>query len=402
MYGATFDNISFSRVKTNLILIAGIILIIIIKKIKSIQGKKASRFLKYFFIFLFLNILGSLFAINVERSLWLSIISVLGPLLFYIVLMKIPSSVFSNIERIVISILKIILVFFILGFIFYYYQLSRGLNVVGVGYLRGGGGIWMSNISTQIMSLFYPLIFTKTIRKKRPFIFYIFIFFFFTFIVVSLSRTSTVVYSLFALFFIFKSNISNYKKVGISIIIVGIVFLFSNIILPSYGVSVNKLYESRFEKKGSVIQTTLADERLQLSKLALDKFLKRPIFGYGIGNFVEINKPGYTNSHNIFTNILVERGIFSFLLFFSFIIFYLRLSSSNIRQAKEKGNSELIEFSRALKYGLILFLLIGLTTNDLFVSSGFVNAWPSYIIVFLTVIQLNLYAIYHTSKRYIK
>jgi len=386
--GSTFEIITLARIKTNIIIIVGLSLILLIKKLPKIYSRSVIRFYYGFMIFIILSVLNVLFALNVERSFNIMIVSVIGPFLLFNVLLKIPSKLFVNrVENLVDHLLYSVVFFFVLGYFYYYYQLGK-LAFNSFEFIRGGGGIWISNISTQVMILFFPLIFYKPFIKRHKVIFSMLVFFYFTLVIISLSRTALLIYLIISILIVFRDRNKFLKRFRNLLLIFAGIYYAIFILLPNYNIDIEKLYKVRFEKKGNLVQTTLADERFVLSKTAVDNFIERPLMGAGLGDFIEINKPKYTNSHNIFTNILSERGLLLFLLFLLFIIYYFKLNKKISFHVYSKERGYLLW---SLKTGFIGFILIGMTGNDLFISSGFVNAWPSYIIIIFLTIQIKIY-----------
>lgn len=393
MVGDTYGDVNFTRVQTNIVLIYILTLLILISKRKFNFGPQAVLLKRFWITYIILGVFNVVFSIEVERSFFIYLISIIGPFLFLEALLLFPNKVFTNVLLITKHILYAVGVFFILGFIFYYYKaFARGIvEDTGSLFIRGGGGIWMSNISTQILVLFFPLVLNQSSQLVKPRIRYTLILFYIILILIALSRTATIVYPLIALIVLGTSRESTFSKILTVFLILVIIYSLILVVYPGLGVDVFELYAGRFFRKGDALETILLDERMRLLKVSLKTFISHPITGVGIGSFIDVNPMGFSNSHNIITNILAERGILVFTLLFFFTIYFYRLNTKCLRVANEISH---IDFFKALRYGFTGFLLIGMTGNDLFISSGFVNAWPTYIIVLFLVIQVKYYEFY--------
>ena len=107
----------------------------------------------------------------------------------------------------------------------------------------------------------------------------------------------------------------------------------------------------------------------------------------GISSFNELNKNNYSNAHNIFINIFVERGFIGLILLFIFIFYFFSVNSKGIKLFEKYQLEQ--DFLKLIRIGVIGFFLIGLTGNDMFINSGFVSGWATYILVFLLAIQIK-------------
>ena len=131
----------------------------------------------------------------------------------------------------------------------------------------------------------------------------------------------------------------------------------------------------------SALSSIEGDERFVLYNIVVNNLMENLLTGIGISNFIFINDFAFSNAHNIFLNILIERGIFIWILFIYFI--YKLITGLN---SCSRLNPKL-HFFQLLKYGVLGYFAIGLTGNDLFISSGFVNSWPMYFLILIYVIQ---------------
>ncbi|MEI7741002.1 MAG: O-antigen ligase family protein [bacterium] len=114
-----------------------------------------------------------------------------------------------------------------------------------------------------------------------------------------------------------------------------------------------------------------AEDRITVWKIALDGIKSKPISGYGIGNFdavfnrlcapgeKSVNDFWYTDSHNIFLDILVAGGAFSLLaylaLLFVIITSLVKIYKTQILEKKKTALVILCIFLAYLIQGLFLF-----------------------------------------------
>lgn len=374
-FGKTFDVYGFARVQTNLIMIVFLVFANLFSKFhKIIDFKKI--FLFSIFL-LFFHILNSILSINVQTSVIISAVSILGPLIFFVLILKIPSEFFENKGNIVFIIHCFICILLLLGLGMYFN--NKSIAVDGE-FQRSGGLIWMSNVTTQIVVPFFPFIFFKQNFKYKKFLRPLAIILIAILLVVSMSRTALVVYSLLLLLIIGKSK-NTFRNIFYISIVVSILLLMLNFI---FNINVFDSFAARFFMDGGAIETISQDERFTVYKQSINSISQHPFLGVGIGNFNLINERGYTNSHNIFLNILVERGVLGFILLLNFMIYYINLNSK-IRTFDKSKN----EIFRLFLIGFLAYFAIGMTGNDLFISSGFINGWGTYILLFFLAFQIH-------------
>lgn len=151
------------------------------------------------------------------------------------------------------------------------------------------------------------LLISKQIKNK----FLTFLFIFFTFIF-SYSRSAylSLITTLILITYPVIRKINNYKKIIIIVcLLISILFLF-------FSPNLTKLfYKERGEK-------SFVGNRELYFKKAIAGFTKKPLFGWGSGNYYKL-KAGTVYSHNIFLDMLSENGIFVFLTFLLMILYGL-------------------------------------------------------------------------------
>ena len=98
------------------------------------------------------------------------------------------------------------------------------------------------------------------------------------------------------------------------------ILLALNFAQTIFKVDVVDLYTKRFIEGGDALETAEGDARFEVYKEGFDIVKGNEILGTGISTFADLNKHGFSNAHNIFVNIFVERGIIGLVLMF--ILFY--------------------------------------------------------------------------------
>src|SRR5699024_4855189 len=125
---------------------------------------------------------------------------------------------------------------------------------------------------------------------------------------------------------LFCTLIKNKKRIfygAISVIFLIIVyFLIMNI--PTFydliGSRVNELVNLAL---GRNVEDTSINTRMRLIEIAIDFFIDKPIFGYGLDSFRLIG-PWWIVADNNYLEILVSSGIIGFLIYYSYVILVLK------------------------------------------------------------------------------
>ncbi|MCJ8152360.1 O-antigen ligase family protein [Chryseobacterium sp. SSA4.19] len=389
MFGDSYMVYGIDRLKTNIIMGATFIFLLMYPKNKS----HLSNHFIFFFTIIMFHLLNVIFSIDVQNSAALFIVSVIIPILLYLTLMSLGENFFGNNSNVLFSIYLGIITFISIGLVMYNKTSSGGADVEE-GFNRTGGGLWLSNVSTQVLALFFPLLLIKNPVKKLNIFRIIALILFFVLLTVSLSRTALFVYAFMMLFFLLKAKNKMLLVTG------GMLFLVVSYYVLSAKLNFDliEMYETRFHGKGSVAETIEGDGRISIYGEALEVFKNSNIFlGNGISSFNHINKMGFSNAHNIYINILVERGLIGIAFLVGMLVYIFR----KIGRLKRTFNLSEIDkrILNSLRLGLIGFFLIGMTGNDLFINSGFVNSWPISCIVVLICIVENKALIYKKNKK---
>lgn len=129
--------------------------------------------------------------------------------------------------------------------------------------------------------------------------------------------------------------------------------------------------------------------RNTLWSYAMDMFLERPLFGYGMGSYnIYCNYMGYfagkQHAHNIYFQLLAETGLVGFLLFSSVFIFSLFKTIRLIKKTvKLTNNYQLRVLSVFSLYLQLFFLIYGLVGIPLYNFTQF--------LVYLISISISAY-----------
>lgn len=369
LYGSTYLVFGFDRLKTNIIFSLSLLLMCMFPICKGYKPK----FNIYIFLLLIFHVFNVLFSINQQNSLAIFLVSIILPLLFYKGLTSLGLKFFDDDNNILKSIYLSIILFFSIGLLMFN---NSGLQASDIGINRVGGSIWLSNVSTQVLAVFFPLFLIKNNIKLINYIRTIGLVLYFVLLIISVSRTALVVYAIMAILFMLNS------KNKIFFIFIGLVGLLSfyYILISYFNIDILEMYGSRFERTGTIASTIESDARANVFSEALSSFGKSNQFlGSGISTFNLLNSAGFSNAHNIFLNILVERGIIGLGLFLVFLYIIFKRKSYLLNSLKLSDLERKI--ITGFKIGIIGYLLVGLTGNDLFVNSGFINGWPLCCII---------------------
>lgn len=385
LHGDTFSVFGFQRMQTNLIIITSFICILLKQNNLSLNflpSKNIARFSRYIFFLILFQIFNVLFSENISNSVAISIVAIVGPVLFFYVVMRIPERIFMNNEALVQVISGGIICFLLIGIVMYG-NTVQNLDILDDAAInRTGGGLWLSNVSTQILALLFPFVFFKINYKYAWAMKVSALILFVVLLSISMSRTGLVVYVIMLLLIFRKSR----KKFLFIALGIPLLLLTLNYLGNTFQVDIIELYSVRFFGDGNAFDTTESDARFQIYNEAFEIVKGREFLGTGISTFHDLNTSGFSNAHNIFINIFVERGIIGLGFIAVFFYFMFRINVNRLINPLASNERDFFTF---MKIGLLGFLLIGLTGNDLFLNSGFINGWPTYIIVFLLVIVLK-------------
>lgn len=374
-----------------------IILMIVFILYNKVLPHKSGFYVKLFFAILVLwNILHSLnilVAIDLNRSLIFYLISVLGPSIFFYLILY-SKDISLKEYSLTNTIFLFSLFFYSIGLVFIGYRILKFGSFLDIGF-RTAGGLYLSNYAINIMALLAPLAFLT--HPNGPLKFKIGKLLFSVYLIINqvfaVSRLGMVIYLIFFLKLRVTSINSLVKTtIGLLLILFGVYYYFLNYI----GLDMLVFIQDRFMgDSGSIAERSGNDERFRIWKETINHLLIDPkliLSGIGISNY-RLADPEvllYSNSHNLFLNVLFERGITIFFILLSQIIFLVFFCKKLLKMSVEFSEYHKY-FIRALVYGLLLFLIIEFFYNDLFSASGQQTGLLGYMFYFSIAILLKYY-----------
>ena len=366
----SINRILFEYVNTFILLIASYVFRTVSSKTRVFQ-----RFRNLIFFWIFFNLLSVLLSIDFVRSFNAFIIAVINPILF--------ARLFNN-KRILYNSLNFfisffcVLLFFNLGIKFssILFNVSRGaITNFSIGYGAVEFGNLRGNSATNFLSFFLPLLFfnLKYLNNKRlstllRIIKYLLAFVFLT----AGSRTGYLIFGLLVLYGFIANHLKFKQTIGLIILLALSSSVFSFLNVDSF----SGFLAERFTAKGSTILDSASnDERIMLWSEALVKFSENGYEGVGISNYFLVFKK-YGNAHNLYVNLIFERGIIVFMLFIIITIFSIIIHRRNIKLIQNKPIKLFFSF---FLIGLLSYLLYSITGDSFISISQTVHSFPSYI-----------------------
>ncbi len=317
--------------------------------LKIFLSNKKNLWLIIFFIFIFINLLISIFFKNANTELALGTFKNYSYLLVYFLVI----ALFKNKQ----DIMRVIKTLFwtgilILGFVFYGIISGHGLwseITPGVRYLSGLHSYYLTfSIIILLISLIY---------KK-------YIFNFFSDLTIFLLQIIGLIGGMFrhlwlglATAFLTIFNFLSFKNktkfINLSLTIILIIFLISlfffwinGVIGNEYTFAHNNFFSSVLNRGQTLFEIGANTEsatgwRLATWKIALNKFLSNPILGIGLGQRFYFEYRGFVdlidirNIHNDFASLLVQLGLLGFIPFILFNFYHLK---DLLKSLKQKDN----------------------------------------------------------------
>ena len=345
------------------------------------KDKKYYQFKKYFIYLFFLIIF---FSINIFYSTqpYLSLLSVLGVIRYYIMFLAIIYC-FNNINNFRINFTRIL--FFSILFVTFdsYFQYFFHEDIFGYPAINNrltgpfGNEQVVGAYITKLIFLSFSFLIIKKIDVRYIFLFAIFIF---VLVVLSNERSASIMFlSSLILFFIFSSVRPLFKISSILIIVIFLFLIFNN----------NNVFKDRFINEP--IKSYKDNHHKAHFLTALEIFKKNKIIGNGIKTFrFECKKSKYeninsiyyknrctTHPHNFYLEVLSETGILGImiLLILNLYIFFQLLK--NFCNKKEQRKEILLIFCSFF----ILFWPLQ-TTGSFFSSWNGVFFWIFFAFFF--------------------
>tara|TARA_B100000927_G_scaffold285579_1_gene275857 strand:+ start:497 stop:1834 length:1338 start_codon:yes stop_codon:yes gene_type:complete len=382
----SFDRVMFEYVNTLILLFATNIF----KTIKSKTGV-FNRFRVLIFLWIIFNFLSVLNSINFDRSLNAFVIAILNPILF--------ARLFNN-KLIIHNSLNFLILFFCIlisfnlgvKYLSIIFNISRG---VSESFLIGYGAVEFGNLrgnsATNYLSFFLPLFLfnlkylsNKNLKKLFNVVKILLIFVFLT----SGSRTGYLIIGLFIIYSFTAKKISRKQVFGLTFLLSISLTAFTYFNETSF----SNFISERFTTKGStVIDSATNDERLILWNETIEEFRENNYRGCGISNYFLIFKK-YGNAHNLYINLMFERGILVFVLFVFITLFSIYICRKNIKLSIYKPVKL---FFSCLLVGLIFYLIASFTGQSFLSISQTVHGFPSFVFTIFI-----FYPFYHFNEFY--
>jgi len=345
-------------------------------------------------IWVFLNLLPTLFSMDIYRSLMLFLIGVFEPALVFFLIVGKTRVNRKMLLSLLLGLIGSGIVLVLLGFAFKFVAAAR----IGVNFLLlREGDIYGSNAVIGAIAFLLPLVFMGSRHwhgywPQSVFNIFRIVLFLFTllslvWIITALSRWGYVTFAAAFLLALFFDR--GYSKLRWVVPLAAALLLFM-LFFPEH---IREVITYRFTQGQpltweSVLQVAQADARWDIWQNAWDYFKDNIVVGVGLGNHFAISPQRFTTAHNIFLNMLVERGILVSMAFVIVIAFFYKLNFQFRRKAKDQNLRRLSLF---LGIGMMTFLVWALTGGDLIQARGFISAIPAHY--FSVILGLQLYII---------
>lgn len=343
-----------------------------------------------------LNLLPTVFSMDTYRSLMLFLIGVLEPVLVFFLIANKTRVSHKMLLFLLLSLIGSGMILILLGFAFKFVAAARtGVDIL----LLREGDIYGSNAVIGAIAFILPLVFMgsghwRGYWPQSAFNIFRAVFLLFTllsiiWIITALSRWGYVTFATaFALVLFFDRG---YPKLRWTILLTAALLLF--IMFFSFSEHIREVITYRFTYGQPlsweyILQVAREDARWDIWQNAWDYFKDNIVVGVGLGNHFAISPQQFTTAHNIFLNILVERGILVSIAFGAIIAFFYRLNFKFRRKAKDQNLRRLSLF---LGIGMMTFLVWALTGGDFIQARGFISAIPAHY--FSVILGLQLYII---------
>ncbi|XKE47228.1 O-antigen ligase family protein [Halomonas organivorans] len=192
-------------------------------------------------------------------------------------------------------------------------------------------------------------------------------------VILSGSRASAIALLIILIFSAYNKPM-NFKKLSIGVLVVFfslLVVYFLRDFLPH---DLSKVFDPYYYSQSSD-RNSLSD-RFSAVQSAFLVFMENPLFGYGIGNFVNhpYNHHGQV-SHNTYAEVLAESGLAGILVFLGFFGYLLQLLFSSTDK----------DFGQTMANSLAIFILVFLA-----MSMTLVTHYSKIMFFVITVVSLYL------------
>jgi O-antigen ligase len=369
LYGESWGEIGFTRLWTEYVIIAYLILIAILLKVR-IPKNNVSLLLV---IWAISTLITSFYSSGISRSLLLYPVVFIYPMLCYWIIYHIYKADILHTKSIVANQLMLgIIGYTLVGLVLFIYT-GGVADLVNGDYsvVRTRMGILLGNAPIQAFSLFYVFLWL-TCRGSNLRVFMLTLLL--TSFVIGSSRTGTVSFLISILFIFYYSR---YNQINILLRMRGITvsILFLSFAIIYYGQDVLSYLEylqARFTGAEGY-RGIDEDLRFLIWSTSFNLVSENTLLGIGIGNFRYYNIEGFSDSHNLFLSMLVETGVINFFIFIYLLYVVIRTKTTSLEM-------------KYLRVGFVLFIMSSMTGSQMYIASGFVS--PFIGVCFYTFIAL--------------
>lgn len=372
-----------------------LIVLYLIKKNTNIKTGYKNDFRVFnhlIFIWIVLNLISLLFSINVCRSFMMFLIGILGPaLIFYLIANKIKVN-YKMLYFLILSLFASGTMYVLIGLFKNFRQLTQIGEFIRIT-LRGNYG---TNETIGAISFMIPLMFlsysyyfsfsqSNVFNKIFRFVLFAFRVFSITWILFSVSRWGYATFLLTILLVILfdRGNLKIYQLIPFAI---SLFFIFS-FFRETTELIIRRFTHTNLFTLESVYQASITNLRLGIWRNAWECFKEHIVFGIGLGNHLIISPMGYTTAHNMFLNILVERGIFVCIIFLGITVYFYKSAFKFMRNSK---NYRLRRLSKFLTFSITIFLFWTLVGTDLIIATGYISAIKAHYFNFILGLQFYI------------
>lgn len=345
---------------------------------KTIYGNRIKHMSSILGLYLFASFIVNLFSLDVSRSLGLFAFGMVGPFILYLIIAYKTEPNSKNLQYIFKGFIISNILYLIIAYLFAF-RFGFSGDLVEV---REGNNIYGSNSVIGTICFLLPIAFVngKYLFKlqNHQFLYILFGVLSIVWITISLSRWGYA--SLFLAYVSTTIAINkslSYKK-----------FLYAIILFTSISYFVPDISEqllTRFtgQKEPSETELSLSDiyehtmdeARFIRWENAFKTIKNNPFRGVGIGNNYMIDPYETPDAHNLLINILLEQGVFVFIILVSIIISLYKFVRTVLKYSKSDLKKRMII---SLFLGIIIFHFWSLTGSSYIQAGGIISAVKNY------------------------
>ena len=389
-----WSDISIEILFLEMLFLSALIVLYLTKKNINIETdyKNDFKIFNYLiFTWIVLNLASLLFSIDIYRSIKMFLIGILSPaFVFYLIANKTKVN-YKTFYFLIFSLFASGIVFMLIASYIGFKQ-SRE---IGEFIRLTGKNIYGSNSLIGTISFILPLMFLSNnyylnfsqsnISKIFGFVLFAFRVFSIIWILFAVSRWGYATFFVTVLLVILfdRNNLKYYWIIFLAIITFCAFFFFQE----TTKMIINRFTNTNYFTLEAVYKITLTNQRWDIWRNAWEYFKGHIVFGIGLGNHYIISQFGYTTAHNMFLNVLVERGILVFIILLGIVIYFYKTVFNFRKKAK---NYKLRRFSLFLAFSITTFLFWSLTGTDLIQSTGYISAIKAYYFSFILALQFYI------------